>query len=194
MFVIVLAATGLMPPPLARHKPLSRRAVLGGAAAGLAAAGTPPAFAAAKKELLTDRVARLEKETAERNSCTVEACTKKDITPQLTVYGTQTKVTTAGLAAQAEMVVPHVMDADGPHFIEYMWLKDAKTGKVYAAKKLRPTDTAPPILIASLPVGVDVVPMCFCSRDGLWQGDTVRVSTETNAFTPGYSEGRSLVQ
>ena len=71
------------------------------------------------------------------------------------------------------------------------WLKDVASGKVYAAKRYRPADA--PILFASLPLGTDVVPMAYWTKYGLWQGDPVRVSIETNGFTAGYQEGKSLV-
>ena len=73
-----------------------------------------------------------------------------------------------------------------------MWIKDASSGKIYAAKKLRLAD--PSLLIAYAPLGATVVPMAFWNKCGLYEAAPVLVSPETNAFTPGYQEGRSLVQ
>jgi len=167
---------------------LSRRAVLGGGAAATLA--VQPGFAAKPKETLADRVTRLDKETpaSDRNALGAAA----DHLPQLTIYGTQTKVTSGGLAAQVEMIVQHVQDPDD--FVEYMWIKDATSQKVYAAKKFRVSDPSPPLLVAALPLGATVVPVAFFSATGMWVGEPQLVSKDANAYTPGFQEGVSLVK
>lgn len=182
MLAFILAGSGLARPQL------SRRAVVGGGAAATLA--VRPAFAAKPKETLADRVTRLDKETpaADRNAQGAAA----DHLPQLTVYGTQTKVTSGGLAAQAEMIVQHVQDPDD--FVEFMWLKDATTQKVYAAKKVRVSDPSPPLLVAAVPLGATVVPVAYFSSTGMWVGEPQLVSKDANAYTPGFQEGVSLVK
>jgi len=59
--------------------------------------------------------------------------------------------------------VPYELDGT----VEFMWVKDSK-GKVIAAKKIRPAETFPATLIASVPSGkVTVVAKC---ADTLWEG------------------------
>ena len=66
-------------------------------------AGRSAAVAATKKESLIDRVARVDRESGkERNS----QGSREDRMPRLTVFGTQTKVTTTGLSCYSEMTVP----------------------------------------------------------------------------------------
>jgi desulfoferrodoxin (superoxide reductase-like protein) len=74
------------------------------------------------------------------------------------------------------MSVPHVMDAEKPHFIEYMWFKDAKTSSVIASKALKATDASPPTLTASIDKGKVVVPMLYCNLHGLWEGEPYTVA------------------
>lgn len=61
------------------------------------------ASAAPKKETLLERVARVDRESGqERNT----QGSREDRMPRLTVFGTQTKVTTSGLNCACEMTVP----------------------------------------------------------------------------------------
>ena len=59
--------------------------------------------------------------------------------------------------------VPYELDGT----VEFMWVKDSK-GKIIAAKKIRPAESFPATLIASVPSGkVTVVAKC---ADRLWEG------------------------
>ena len=70
------------------------------------------ASAATKKETLLERVARVDRESGlERNS----KGTREDRMPQLTVFGTQTKVTTTGLSCACEMTVPQRSSDPAPN-------------------------------------------------------------------------------
>lgn len=77
--------------------------------------------------------------------------------------------------SSVKVVVPHVMDAEKPHYIQYIWLKDEKTNKVIAAKSFKATDASPPTLTASVKKASKVKPLLFCNLHGLWQGDSVSV-------------------
>jgi desulfoferrodoxin-like iron-binding protein len=84
-------------------------------------------------------------------------------------------VETSGTGS-VKVVVPHVMDPEKPHYIEYIWLKDEATNKVVAAKRFKATDASPPTLTASIKKGSTVKPLLFCNLHGLWQGDSVSVA------------------
>lgn len=73
------------------------------------------------------------------------------------------------------VVVPHVMDPEKPHFIEYIWLKDTKTNKVVAVNSFQATDPSPPTLAATVSQGSSVQAFLYCNLHGLWQGDTILV-------------------
>jgi desulfoferrodoxin-like iron-binding protein len=75
-----------------------------------------------------------------------------------------------------KVTVPHVMDAEKPHYIQYVWLKDMKKGTVVAVKAFQATDEAPPSLTAFyLKAGMKVKPLLFCNLHGLWEGETLRL-------------------
>ena len=99
LLLTVTSATGLTLGT--RSHLTSRRAALCGAGALVACRSA--ASAAPKKETLLERVARMDRESGqERNS----QGSPEDRMPRLTVYGTQTKVTTSGLNCACEMTVP----------------------------------------------------------------------------------------
>jgi hypothetical protein len=99
LLLTVTSATGLTLGT--RSHLTSRRAVLCGAGALVACRSA--ASAAPKKETLLERVARVDRESGqERNS----QGSPEDRMPRLTVFGTQTKVTTSGLNCACEMTVP----------------------------------------------------------------------------------------
>jgi desulfoferrodoxin (superoxide reductase-like protein) len=70
---------------------------------------------------------------------------------------------------QVSFSVPHVMTEE--HYIQFMWLKDAKSGDVVLVKALPPTDASPPTLTATVPDGVTLRPYLFCNIHGLWKGE-----------------------
>ena len=59
--------------------------------------------------------------------------------------------------------VPYELDGS----VEFMWLKDVN-GKVIAAKKIRPADSFPATLVASVPSG-KVTACCKCA-ERVWEG------------------------
>ena len=101
LLLLLAAATSATGLTLGTRSHLtSRRAVLSGA--GALVASRSAASAAPKKESLLERVARVDRESGqERNS----QGSREDRMPRLTVFGTQTKVTTSGLNCACEMTV-----------------------------------------------------------------------------------------
>ncbi|CAJ1349236.1 unnamed protein product [Effrenium voratum] len=83
------------------------------------------------------------------------------------------KVTVTG--ASVDVVVPHVMDKEKPHYIQYIWVADASSGEVLAVKSFQATDGSPPTLTASLAKGTTAKPMLFCNLHGLWEGEQFTV-------------------
>jgi superoxide reductase len=71
------------------------------------------------------------------------------------------------------MSANHVMTPE--HYIQYMWLKDAKTNEVVLAKELAPSENAP-LLKARVPSGVTLRPYLFCNLHQLWKGDEFTVA------------------
>lgn len=67
----------------------------------------------------------------------------------------------------------HVMTPE--HYIQFMWLKDAKTNEVVLAKQLSPSEDTP-VLTARVPSGVTLRPYLFCNLHGLWKGEEFYVS------------------
>lgn len=72
---------------------------------------------------------------------------------------------------KVEVLVPHVMDAEKPHFIQAIWLKEAKGGDVAVAKVLPATEPGPPKLVCGVPKGTKVTPYLYCNLHGLWKGE-----------------------
>ena len=69
-----------------------------------------------------------------------------------------------------EVSVPHVMTEE--HFIQYMWLKDAKDDEVVFVKEFAPgAESGDPTLKAKVPSGVELQPYLFCNLHGLWKGE-----------------------
>ena len=66
--------------------------------------------------------------------------------------------------------VPHEMPALDGDYIEFMWLKDANTNAIIAAKKFRPADVSPPTLVASVSSGTRVTACSKASLHGVWRG------------------------
>ena len=61
-------------------------------------------------------------------------------------------------------------------YIQFIWLKDAKTEDVVLVKAFPPpTDGSPasnsPTLLAKVPSGVSLRPYSFCVNNGLWKGE-----------------------
>jgi desulfoferrodoxin (superoxide reductase-like protein) len=71
--------------------------------------------------------------------------------------------------------VAHKMDSKKPHWIEYIWLTDVKTGAVVAAQAYEPTDEEQPRLQAQVPLGSKVKPYAYCNLHGLWEGEAIRI-------------------
>lgn len=82
-----------------------------------------------------------------------------------------------------EIQVPHVMDPEKPHFIEFIWLKDVKTHEVLQCKAFKATDASPPTLtVKNVKQGSTVKAMLFCNLHGLWQGEDVTVWMKMGAW------------
>lgn len=82
------------------------------------------------------------------------------------------------------VTLQHVMDPGviekgevevGAHYIEYIWLEDAETGRIVAARNFEPVDESPPFLSTVLPKGKTVVANAFCNLHGLWKGEKFTV-------------------
>lgn len=139
---------------------VSRRVALVTAAA--LAAGATPAQAAS----LQTTVASLER----ANSDTVNTMGAPE------KHLPQVSVSDGGGSTTIQVVVPHVMDAEKPHYIEYVWLQDVQTARVMAVKAFVPTDAAPPTLTTtSVKRGTTVRPFLYCNLHGLWQGEPISV-------------------
>lgn len=150
---------------------VSRREALRLTAAGVAAGLTvnlnnvPPSHAFVQNVKMTSSVVPVvqQLEVDYRESVNSNGAPEKHL-PQTTVQGTKIQV-----------VVPHVMDPEKPHYIEYIWLKDVTTNKVLKAKKFQAQDASPPTLNAIATKGSIVKPFLFCNLHGLWQGEEITV-------------------
>ena len=97
---------------------------------------------------------------------------------------------TKGYGRILTMSVPHVMDPDKPHFIQYMWLYDVTRGRngagnVIAAKEFTANDASPPSIVATVASGRSATkyaqitkgtvlkPYIYCNLHGLWEGEAV---------------------
>ncbi|KAG7362373.1 Desulfoferrodoxin [Nitzschia inconspicua] len=107
------------------------------------------------------------------------------------VVSIEDATTMAGKVVQ--FTVPHVMDAEKPHYIQYMWLEDVSgkqkkpPGNIVAVKAFQKTDTAPPTLIenvasgrlptlkAGIVKGMILKPCLYCNLHGLWEGEPVPI-------------------
>lgn len=139
---------------------ISRRVALVMAAAmATTAGGTLPVAQAATLE---KTVAKLEAENIEEVN--TKGAPEKHL-PNVNVNGNN-----------VEIVVPHVMDPDKPHYIEYIWLKDETTNQIIAAKAFQATDASPPTLKATgVKKGSTLRALLFCNLHGLWEGETFSV-------------------
>lgn len=84
-----------------------------------------------------------------------------------------------------------VVDAGNAGDFEYLWLKDALSGKVLAvASSKAPTMT----IKAQIPRGAFIKPLAYSSKVGLYEGDTFEVNVANfvpapNVQYPGRPEG-----
>lgn len=136
---------------------MTRRGAL--IAAAVLASGGSPAYAAE----LSDTVARLDAKASERNC---HGAPEKHI-PLLSMERT----TRFNVLSNIVLTVPHEMQGHKPHFIEYLWLKDANTGDVLAVKEFTPSVISPPSMSASIAKGRRILPMLYCNVHGLWEGE-----------------------
>ena len=86
-----------------------------------------------------------------------------------------TILASVGSKKRVQVMVPHVMDPEKPHFIEYLWLKDVNSAKVLASKKFKATDASPPTITANVKENTTVKALLFCNLHGLWQGEEMSV-------------------
>lgn len=91
--------------------------------------------------------------------------------PQLTVEPAKSKG-----SFNVKVTIPHVMDAEKPHYIQYVWLEDMKRKRAIASKAFKATDAAPPSLTAvNLKEGMKVKAYMICNLHGMWEGEVVRL-------------------
>ncbi|KAJ8614113.1 hypothetical protein CTAYLR_004643 [Chrysophaeum taylorii] len=77
------------------------------------------------------------------------------------------------IGKDVEVFVPHIMDPEKPHYIQFIWLKDEGSDAIVAAKKFEPTDPSPPTLVAKdIKPGTMLVPYAYCNLHGLWIGNS----------------------
>jgi desulfoferrodoxin-like iron-binding protein len=147
---------------------LSRRealdvAVKGSFLAAALAAGAPPALATD----IAKQVSELEKEFGD--SANSDGAPEKHL-PKVTVGKSNNNN-----IASVQVVVPHVMDAEKPHFIQAIWLKEESSGDVAVVKVFPATEASPPTLTCGAPKGARLTPMLYCNLHGLWKGETFTV-------------------
>jgi desulfoferrodoxin (superoxide reductase-like protein) len=152
-----------------REEEVSRRVALVTAAAMAAAGVTTTTTPAAMAATLERIVAKLEREN--RDQVNTKGAPEKHL-PQVSMVDSNS----------VTVSIPHVMDPDKPHYIEYVWLMDASTSssknknRVVAVQAFQATDPSPPTLIAkNLPSPGQYIPMAFCNLHGLWEGDTISI-------------------
>jgi desulfoferrodoxin (superoxide reductase-like protein) len=173
---------------MASYTEIDRRlAVLKAATIASVALSLPPSPAVAKSAIfsLEAKVTDIEKQTlATKNS-------KGDPTKHTPVITIENSTTMAGKVVR--FTVPHVMDAEKPHYIQYMWLEDVSgkqkkpPGNIMAVKAFKPTDASPPTLIenvasgklptlkAGIVKGMILKPCLYCNLHGLWEGEPVPI-------------------
>lgn len=76
--------------------------------------------------------------------------------------------------------IPHVMDPEKPHYIEYIWLmmmqEEDATQRVVAVQAFQATDPSPPTLIVqNIPSPGQYIPMAYCNLHGLWRGEAISI-------------------
>ena len=79
-----------------------------------------------------------------------------------------------------EVSVPHRNSVD--NYIQFIWLKDAKSDEVVLVKAFpspeqdKDTLVGTPTLTARVPKGVTLQACCFCTSNGLWKGEPFDVN------------------
>jgi desulfoferrodoxin (superoxide reductase-like protein) len=89
------------------------------------------------------------------------------------------------------ILVAHKRDSKTPHWIEYIWLTDVRTGAVVvAAQAYGPTDKHEPRLVAQVPAGSKVKPYAYCNLHGLWEGKAIRIKSvePPKQYQPNHEE------
>jgi desulfoferrodoxin (superoxide reductase-like protein) len=136
-------------------------AVKGSFLAAALAAGAPAALAAD----ISAQVKQIEKDMID--TVNTNGAPEKHL-PKVTVSG-------KGDVRTVEIMVPHVMDSEKPHWIGAIWLKEEESGEVAVAKVLPATEPSPPTLKCGAPKGAVLRPMLLCNLHGLWQGEPFTV-------------------
>jgi desulfoferrodoxin (superoxide reductase-like protein) len=135
-------------------------------ACAMAFGGAPAATAALGASALFLKLQSLETENAD--TVNGSGAPEKHL-PQVTV------VSNNNSNSNVNVVVPHVMDPEKPHFIEYIWLKDMKSIEIVASKAFKATDPSPPTLTTMVAKGTTIKPLLYCNLHGLWEGQVVTV-------------------
>ncbi|KAL3900015.1 MAG: hypothetical protein SGARI_006333 [Bacillariaceae sp.] len=187
-----------MPPPSAtslfqanqNDSEINRRLALVQAAAGVVATAGVSAFpstAEAKSAFFSPEA----KVTSIENANLATKNTNGDPAKHTPVLSFEDSTTMKGQAVK--FTVPHVMDAEKPHYIQYMWLEDVSgkqrkpPGNIVAVKTFKATDKSPPTLVenvasgklptlkAGIVKGMVLKPFLYCNLHGLWEGEPVTV-------------------
>lgn len=160
-----LSKTALLQSESSNNEVTRRKALIASTAAAATLATTPLVCHAAIKEKVTKQsVLYLEAEY--KDSVNSNGAPEKHL-PIVAINSLDNSV---------QVQVPHVMDPEKPHFIEYIWLKDVTKNEVLGVKAFQPTDPSPPsITCENVKEGTVVKPLLFCNLHGLWQGEEVTV-------------------
>jgi len=185
---------GFVPAPAAAAQEVRlqpERALLAAAAAGLLLGSTPvlPAFADSLDKFTEDELNALQVYTSpgRARSVAAEIATVEALDPKPNDSGDPREHiprVTYSKDGSMTLTVQHVMDPGivkdgyvevGAHYIEYIWLQDAETGRILAARNFEATDASPPFLVTTLRKGKAVVPYSFCNLNGVWKGEKFMV-------------------
>jgi desulfoferrodoxin (superoxide reductase-like protein) len=135
-------------------------AIRGSFLAAALASGVPPALAAD----IAKQMKELEKEFGD--SANTNGAPEKHL-PKVSLSSVKGKAD----LTMIEVVVPHVMDAEKPHWIQAIWLKEEGSGDVAVAKVFPATEPSPPSLTCGVPKGAKLTPYLYCNLHGLWKGE-----------------------
>ena len=185
ILVQVLGSSALVTPRVSLRRPkalcatagqgsdvVSRRTAFNAAllSAAVVASGEEPALAVSYLEA---QVRDLDKKSTERNN---NGAPEKHI-PELRLekaYGNSGKELSNYVTVKVS--ANHVMDAEKPHFIKFMWLRDNASGEIITVKEFQPSDQLSLTLKSHQVLGKSVTPLLFCNLHGLWEGQPTKVA------------------
>lgn len=68
-----------------------------------------------------------------------------------------------------------VQDPVKPHFIQYGWFRDARSGEIVGARRFKSTSIDSPVLEFAAEKGKVYVPCVVCNIHGRWEGEPVEM-------------------